>query len=78
MQSKHERPQLSGPFPVRLFEADYNQLHEIARAKDRKIASIVRRAVADYLAKESPVIETSNGASAIHLRQNEGEALNDR
>lgn len=78
MESTFQRPKLSGPLPVRLFEADYHQLHEIARAKDRKIASIVRRAVADYLAKERPVTEGGDGAGAIHSGQNEGEALDER
>jgi len=78
MQTKYERPQLSGPFPVRLFEADYHQLHEIAHAKDRKIASLVRKAVREYLATKqiSPGAVHGSEAESTIRDANLGEGLN--
>ena len=77
MESTFTRPKLSGPLPVRLFEADYHQLHEIAHAKDRKVSSLVRKAVREYLAAKqiSPgAVEGSKAESTS--REDSREGLN--
>ena len=78
MTPTFQRPKLSGPLPVRLFEADYHQLREIAHAKDRKIASLVRKAVREYLATKqiSPGAMHGSEAESTSREGIQGEELN--
>ena len=64
MKSILQRSKLSGPLPVRLFDADYQQLRKLACAKDRKIASLVRKAVREYLAAKQSSPESLGGFEA--------------